>query len=179
MGWKTLKETFGIADHIVCVTEQGVCIGSVFVHNLIVVDPLTGVCNEPGGIKGLLAAKYPALANAAPEEVLACLKAQDTFSASIPVYTTENDQVVVKHCETPGWPNVTHDGLLMHKNVFSHDRSKVVAWLKTELQRDANQLALSIAMKSGDIDADNQLLDSKRAKLAALEAEYPEIEPAI
>ena len=33
--------------------------------------------------------------------------------------------------------------------------------------------------KSGDIDADNQLLDSKRAKLAALEAEYPEIEPAI
>ena len=79
MGWKTLKETFGIADHIVCVTEQGVCIGSVFVHNLIVVDPLTGVCNEPGGIKGLLAAKYPALANAAPEEVLACLKAQDKW----------------------------------------------------------------------------------------------------
>jgi len=36
MGWKNVKEHYRIG-HSVQVTEQGVCIGSPYVHNLIVV----------------------------------------------------------------------------------------------------------------------------------------------
>jgi len=28
MGWKALKEAFGIKGHTICVTEKGICIGS-------------------------------------------------------------------------------------------------------------------------------------------------------
>lgn len=53
--------------------------------------------------------------------------APDSFSASLPVYTYGPDGTIVeKLCETPGWPNVTHDGCLQYANTFSTDRSKLL-----------------------------------------------------
>jgi len=36
MGWKNIKEHYRI-NHYVQVTEQGICIGSPYIHNIIVI----------------------------------------------------------------------------------------------------------------------------------------------
>lgn len=45
MGWKNVKERYRI-DHHVQVTQRGICIGSAYIHDLIVIG-LNGVIIKP------------------------------------------------------------------------------------------------------------------------------------
>lgn len=123
MGWKAFKEHFKI-EHIVAIEKKGLCIGSGYCHDLIVINLTTGelFCNPTFN----LIQRYPALLEATPAELLALLQQPDEFTASIPVYTFEDAQIFEKYCEELGWPNVTHDGCIMYENVFFADREKAV-----------------------------------------------------
>src|SRR5690554_55799 len=129
MGWKTLKDTLEI-EHHVQITAQGVCIGSGYIHDLVVINPRTGELRESSTFPGFVDRYCPKLREATPELIMHLLAEPDSFSESIPVYTFEGSCIVEKWCEKPGWPNVTHDGCMMHEDAFSTDRDEVVAWAK-------------------------------------------------
>lgn len=177
MGWKRLKETFGI-EHYVQVTERGICIGSGYVHNLAVIDPKTGKIYENPTFRNFIAETYPALQAASPAELLRLIEAPDEFAATIPVFTFNGGDIIEKRCEVLGWPNVTHDGVMMYDNSYAHDKDKVVAWAKGSATHAIEQCHERIQ----DVEAELAKLRSRLAALEAnrdkLNANYPEIKGA-
>lgn len=175
MGWKNLKQAFGIT-HNIEVTKEGICIGSGYVHNLAVVNPETGVVQENSTFGGFLREHYPALLAASPDEVLKAIQEPDEFTAHIPVFTYDGGTIIEKLCETPGWPNTTHDGHLMYENTYSVSKEQVVRWAK----RNA---AIAAKCTKEDIERREKELADARSRLAEyekqceqLESDYPSIE---
>lgn len=161
MGWKALKDKFGIG-HLVCVTEKGICIGSGYVTDLVVVHLDTGMVKENLAFQGFLEREYPALSAASPAEILELINAADSFSVSIPVYTYEGSQILEKYCEEPGWPNVTHDGCLMYENTFFASKDAAIAAARLE----AGHL----------LDWANRKVQETHAELAKWQAQLSECE---
>ena len=58
MGWKLLRDAFSI-NHIVCVTDKGICIGSGYVHDLATINPTTGAMVASEASPGFIARTYP------------------------------------------------------------------------------------------------------------------------
>lgn len=125
MGWKAFKEHFKI-EHNVCITREGICIGSGYVHNLAVVDTDTGEVLRNKTFKDFLDDKYPALVEAPREKILELINSEDRFERSLPVYTCEGEDILKKSCEDYGYPNVTHCGELMYDNTYFSDRKQAV-----------------------------------------------------
>lgn len=128
MGWKNLKERFRIG-HTVQVTQAGICIGSAY-HDIIVVGN-DGVFKKRYGDQGYYATnpdllRYQQEMDAAPADVLAAINTPDQFSASLTVWTYSGSDIIKKHCEQYGWPNLTHDGLMMWENTYFVDREEAV-----------------------------------------------------
>ena len=177
MGWKALKDAYGIT-HNVCVTSKGICIGSGYVHDLVVIDPVSGSVRENEAFGRFLPQYYPALGAASPAEILGHLQAKDTFEASIPVYTYEGAEIIEKRCEALGWPNATHDGELMYENKFSADRDVVIGWAKRSAELEAKHLDEAILrVQEQLVDLQNRL-DKARTHSERLAAEYPSIPAA-
>lgn len=174
MGWKTLKERFGIG-HIVQVTNAGIVIGSGYVSDLVTINSATGKVTENSTFAGFLRQHYPRLLSASAEDILSAISTEDTFDTSIPVYTYEGGTIIEKLCEQPSYPNVTHDGCLMYENTYSSDKSLVVQWAKRNAEAGISLIARHIA------DTE-KLLAEQRSKLAtcsrdleALNAAYPDL----
>lgn len=161
MGWKTLKEKFGIT-HFVQMEDGDICIGSAYVSRLATINQKTGKITENPTFNSFLRNHYPALLNASAQEIIDAINKPDTFDASVTVYTFDKGDIIEKQCEVPGWPNVTHDGIMMHNNTFSVDRDKVIGWAKANI-------ASSIEHARERITEIEQDLASKRARLAEYE----------
>lgn len=157
MGWKSIKDHYRI-EHIVQVTETGICIGSQLSHALIVIG-LDGAIKkryEGGFAANADLKRYQAEMDADPAKLASLVRQQDRFDASIPVYTFEGDQILEKQCEALGYPNVTHDGELMYENTFSTDRQQVVRW--------------ALRRAWGSIESRREMLQEAREQLARREA---------
>jgi hypothetical protein len=132
MGWKNIKEAFRI-KHTVSVTDAGICIGSHYIHDIIVIRP-NGVIaksyKDSFTINEDLDRIQGELGRTSPMRLRELIQAPDTFAASIPVYTYDGGEILTKYCEEPGWPNVTHDGDIMYENGYSTDRAQVIEWAK-------------------------------------------------
>lgn len=174
MGWKTLKERFDIR-HTVQITSAGICIGSSYVHDIGTIDPETGRITDRRTTPGFLRTRYPDLMNATPEEILDLLKTPDTFSRSVTVYTYEGGAIVEKQCEEPGWPNVTHDGIMMYDNTFSTNKEKVVEWAKRNAGYVIKALNANIASKEEELADLRRRLACHEADQAKLVADYPSV----
>lgn len=170
MGWKRVKEHYGIR-HIVCVTEAGICIGSGYVHNLITITP-------DGSIKRLFSLGrgepfdgWVAAMEADRETLLRLMAEPDEFSASRTVYTFDYDgNIIAKTCETPGWPNVTHDGDLMYNNTFSTNRKKVVRWARRNILAGAERARWAARESERDLARHRERLKALQRALATLRA---------
>ncbi|MEQ9444720.1 MAG: hypothetical protein RJS98_04085 [Rhodospirillaceae bacterium] len=57
MGWKSFKEFYRIV-HIVHITEEGLCIGSPHIHNIIVVAMDGTIIKRPTGSRNGDLARY-------------------------------------------------------------------------------------------------------------------------
>ncbi len=130
MGWKNVKEHYGI-KHVVQVQEKGICIGSPYIHDIIVIGTdgvLKKRCEQHGyGNSELL--RYMQDFNADPDKLKKLVLSEDRFDANVKVYTYDDGgDIVEKLCEVPGWPNATHDGQIMFDNTFSLDREEVREW---------------------------------------------------
>lgn len=172
MGWKTLRERFEI-KHLVRVTEKGICIGSGYVHDIVVVNPKTGVAAPSKIFDDFLERSCPLLAAATPQETLAAIEAPDEFTASIPVYTYDGAEIIEKLCEVPGWPNVTHDGCMMYENTFSTDKAQVVVWAKTNADSAVHWRTGTVAQLEKELAEARADLDRHEANRAKLESDWP------
>lgn len=174
MGWKTLKEHFGI-KHIVQVCEKGICVGSGYVHDLAVINSATGVVTENRTFSNFLKDACPLLHEASAEEVLRVLNIPDTFSASIAVFTYDGGEIIEKQCEVTGWPNVTHDGCLMYENTYDTDKQKIVLRAKRNAQLGVKYGGEAVAEAEKDLARKKSQLTEAEEELAKLERDYPEV----
>ena len=172
MGWKTLKNHFNI-KHNIQVNQCFIHIGSDYVQNLASIHLETGeiIINET--FPSFLRKEYPELFSAKPEAILELIQAEDTFTRSIPVYTYTDDNIIEKYCEEVGFPNTTHDGVLMYNNMFSTDKDKVVKWAKRNLEAEIYILEENIQEKEESLKKYKSMLFERKAFQDKLQAEYP------
>lgn len=162
MGWKLLKERYGIG-HTVQVTDEGICIGSPYVHNLIVLDFTGRVVRRSeliGGNDDLH--RYVKSFEADPQRVKETIDEPDCFTDSITVYTYDGGTIIEKKCEKLGWPNCTHDGELMYENTFSTDRAEIVA-------RAIENAKCGIELTQEAVESNQKRLDDSLARLKRLQ----------
>lgn len=176
MGWKNVKHAYRIR-HIVHVTEQGVCIGSPYISDIIVIG-LDGSILKRYDRDGWATgqndlARYQSELAADPARLQRLIAEPDHFEKSVPVFTYDGGRIIEKHCEEPGWPNVTHDGELMYDNRFSVDKAKVVEWAKTNADAGISMYARSIAQAREELSKLEQKEAECQADRAQLEADYP------
>ena len=160
MGWKAVKDHYRIG-HLVHVTSKGICIGSPYISDLIVIA------------NGELVKRYDERSNEDLRRYMAEMDADlhklrelalqpDVFERHVPVYTYDGATIIEKACEEPGWPNVTHDGDLMYENMYSTDREYIIS------QAKRNAIA--------GVSSYTRLVQRAREELAGLEADLAEQE---
>lgn len=172
MGYKKLKEHYRIG-HAVCVTEKGICIGSPYIHDLIVVSMEGKIIKGDDGRSNEDLRRYMAEMKADPERLKEVVLAPDTFEKSITVYTYDGGNIVEKQCEEPGWPNVTHEGDMMYENTFSTDKEKVICWAKRNATAGVELSQRRIEEIKADLAKMEAVLEKSKAELATLESDYP------
>ncbi len=172
MGWKALKDAFSIG-HIVSVEKGKVCIGSPYVRDLATIDPKTGAIDEGRVSPGFLLQYYPALKAAPAQDIVRLLESEDKFSDSIVVYTYEGPKIIEKLCEKLGYPNVTHDGLIMYDNQYSADREQVIAWAKKNLELEKSGLTREIDRLESDLRGLKESLAACISDLEEFDSQHP------
>lgn len=178
MGWKNVKEHYRI-EHIVHVTDEGICIGSPYATELIVIG-LDGklikksqlVSYSESGNLG----RYLSEMNSDPLMLESLVKSEDKFDKSITVYTYDGGEIIEKQCEIPGWPNTTHDGDLMYENLYSTDRELIVAAAKRCAAAGMEIIGESIKRAELELSERIKRLNKLKSDLAKLEADYPDKE---
>lgn len=173
MGWKTLKEHYRIS-HIVHITPEGICIGSPYVPDLIVIS-LDGDIKKSKDDRYVNEdlQRYIAEMRSDPETLKKVVAASDSFSASIPVFTYDGGDVIEKKCEKLKWPNVTHDGCLMYENTFSTDKEQVIKWAKSNAMSGISVMKDNIASRRKELDEAVEYLRKYEADLQKLNALKP------
>lgn len=176
MGWKNVKEYYGI-EHIVHVKDGAIFIGSPYITDLIRIN-MDGTLVEDRDLCGNdeLERIWDAMEED-PDKLRELIETPDTFSQSISVYTYDGSEIIEMHCEAAGFPNVTHDGLLMSDNTFSYDRVKIVAKAKRNAQAGMKlyqDRINDLEAKAAELRA---LLAQETDQLSALNTAFPDIEP--
>jgi hypothetical protein len=173
MGWKNVKEHYRIG-HIVQVTEKGICIGSPYIHDLLVIG-LDGAIVKPYTTKGVNEdlERYQKEMDHDMGKLRELVVNHDTFEKSIPVYTYDKGDILEKQCEEPKWPNVTHDGLLMYDNAFSTDKAKVVKWAKENAKLWLETCGARLEEKRAEVLKWERMLADAESDRRKLETDYP------
>ena len=175
MGWKNVKEYYDIG-HIVQVRNKRIEIGSSYISDLIRVSFDGNVLwgNLGPSENDDLERYYKEMTSDVPK-LKELINAPDTFERSLPVYTEEGGEIVEKYCEEYGWPNVTHDGLLMYENVFFKDKNEVIKQAKSSSKSYIQMLERLLEDKKSEIYDLEEDLSDQIAQLEKLEKDYPEI----
>jgi len=172
MGWKNVKEHYQI-DHIVCVTDKGICIGSPYCHDLIVINQWQKKIMHPHESLGRSEdlTRYWDEMHADLDKLWDLIEKPDMFANSITVYTYRDSEIIEKQCEEPGWPNVTHDGELMYVNTFSTDRKVTVNRAIRNSAAAANSSLEYLTQIENDLTKTRARLGKYQADLATLRFE--------
>lgn len=180
MGWKTLKERFGI-EHRVSHYGGSIAIGSAMVPNIVEIDPATGKIIDTQSFvrEGVLEKEYPLLAEATDEQRLAAIQAQDTFERDIPVFYYTDGNVIETLCEKTGYPNLTHCGKVMYENRFTTDRNVAVQWAKDDLISWRNTVRSEIRRLQELMDQQESEYGIATKQLERLNRDYPDIEATV
>jgi len=162
MGWKKVKEHYRI-EHTVQVCNNCIWIGAGYIPDGIVISFAGQILKRFDSCINDDMQRYQQAIERDSTLFRQLLEQPDQFTKSITVYTFKDGDIVEKLCEELGWPNVTHDGLLMYNNYFSTDKQVVIAWAK------ANAAAAVAGYQRSVADAEKTLAEY-RTELAAQEA---------
>ena len=168
MGWKTFKEKFKIG-HTVQITEKGLCIGSIYVHDLVVIDMETGRIKPNRTFDDFLPRNYPDLYNTLDKEILDAINAKDSFERSIPVYTYDGAEILEKFCEEFGWPNITHDGCLMYENTYFTTRKAAIEKAIKENKAGVEIVSTTLKNKRKEVEDYEGYLEEHRENIRKLQ----------
>lgn len=151
MGWKNVKEHYGIA-HIVHVRDNHIWVGSGYVPEIfgVRIDDLR--IERKGHIgRGEPFDSFIAAMNADKFALRRLIDEPDTFVRSIPCFTYAMDRIIEKQCEAFGWPNVTHDGEIMYENTFSTNRKYMVQRALRNAKFGAESMRSHVAAAEHDL----------------------------
>lgn len=172
MGWKLIKEHYRIGHLVSFHADKGLCIGSSYVHNLIVLNPEAKTINVgKRAISGNAdLTRYYEEMTGDREKLWAMLEQPDTFERDLPVFTYEGGEVVQYLCESYGWPNVTHDGQMMYDNRFFKRRDEALKAGLRKAKARVGGLTETVARAARELAEREQWLAEAKADLARLEA---------
>lgn len=128
MGWKNVKEHYRIGHIVRVEPSKGICIGSDYIHDLIVIglDGTIKKCADNRVNADLI--RYVDEMKADPAKLKELVESPDTFKKSLVIYTYAGGTILEKFCEEYLWPNVTHDGDMMFENCYSKNKNIVIGW---------------------------------------------------
>lgn len=172
MGWKAVRDHYRI-EHLVQVNASGICIGSAYIHDIIVISADRGEIvkrYDPGNgwSRNDNLDRYQNEMDADPFKLAELVAAEDVFERSIAVFTYEGGEIIEKQCEELGWPNVTHDGLMQFENTFSTDPGLVRTWAIDSAQAGIDWMTDHIAEEEAKLAETRARLAKREADLAAL-----------
>jgi hypothetical protein len=173
MGWKNVKEHYRIGLHLVHVTKEGICIGSGYSLNQMVISQ-TGELLKVDEREPAMR-RYRAEMEADPVTLRRLIETPDQFRRSLTVFTFDGANIVEKQCEEFGWSTVTHDGELMTEARFSLDREDVIALAKRAAQEDVQSLTRTIDVMTDELAALSRRRTAREAILNQLNASYPDV----
>lgn len=167
MGWKNVKNAYQI-EHFVSVIDGNICIGSPYISDLIKINPQGEIIKRADDRINEELKRYQKEMDADLDRLKSLVRSEDHFEKSILVFTYKGGEILEKHCEVEGWPNVTHDGMMMYKNSFSSDRSKIVKIARKNLDCRIDDYHAQIEDLQKDIESKKVLLNAtinERSKL--------------
>ncbi len=178
MGWKNIKEHYRIGHHVQVVPGKGICIGSGYIHDIIVLSQ-NGECLKRYSGPNEDLKRYQAEMDADPTKIATLIAEPDVFNKSLPVFTYDDGVIIECACEEYGWPNCTHDGRMMYENTFSPNKDQVIKWALQDLAcgikhrvSEAEQLQSDLERVRARISADTEAYES-------LSQRYPHIAEAL
>lgn len=71
------------------------------------------------------------------------IESPDVFAADILVYYFDGEELKESKCEALGWPNITHDGLIMYETVFFATRQEAIDKKRADL---ANEIPFLVGL---------------------------------
>lgn len=171
MGWKAVRDHYRI-EHYVQVTDEGICIGSPYIHDIIVISADRGEITRRWGAphSGLLG-RYLDEMDADPFKLADLVAQADVFERSIPVFTYEGGDIVEKQCEGLGYPNVTHDGCMQYENTFSPDAGLVRVWAIDSAKAGIEWMTEAVENAQRDLRERVERLNQRKADLEQLQGE--------
>ena len=170
MGWKAVRDHYRI-EHQVQVTDKGICIGSPYIHDIIVISLDRGeIIRRWEGIRSNdHLARYLKEMDADPLKLAELVAAEDAFERSIPVYTYEGGDIIEKQCEALGYPNVTHDDCMQFENTFSPDPGLVRIWAIDNAKAGIEWMTEMVERDQRELTAKVERLNQRKLDLAKLE----------
>jgi hypothetical protein len=139
MGWKQLKEHYGI-KHVVHVRKGMLLIGSEYCLDLIQIGPEGEICvNSIVDDKSSLG-QLVSVMRGEPDTVRRLMAEPDQFAVAIPVYSVVDGVLVKQLAESMEWPSVTHDGELMYENTHFATPETALREAKNDLDRSIEYL---------------------------------------
>ncbi|SOC26234.1 hypothetical protein [Thalassospira xiamenensis] len=175
MGWKNIRTHYDI-KHYVRVEDKGICIGSPYIHDIIIVSPtgriLKGLDKE-FSVYDL--GRYVRDIVADPQTFARLFAEPDQFERSLPVYTYEDGEILTKYCEEYGFPNVTHDGAMMYDNLFFKDLGDALKSAKIEAESAVRLCTQSFEEATRQLERASVRLTTQQAHLDRLIQTYPEL----
>lgn len=168
MGWKNVKNHYRI-EHFVHLRDGNLCVGSAYIPDIIVVRPDGTLLKESGSAYADIR-RYQSEIEADPATFERLMQEPDQFTASTPVYSFVDGQVLTLQCEEPGWPNVTHDGQLMYDNRYFIDRAKCIEKAIAEYDAGASMARRDIASAEAELRSSRNELTQFEGYAAALKA---------
>lgn len=139
MGWKNIKEHFGIV-HTVCVCENTIQIGSGYIQGLIVITMEGHITKAFEGTSNEQLVRYQRELQADPDQVRRLIETPDVFAQSVPVFAFKGAEIIEAVCEAPGWPNMTHAGDRMYDNTHFSEKALAVQAAKIACAAHAKNL---------------------------------------
>jgi cellobiose-specific phosphotransferase system component IIA len=176
MGWKNVKDHYQI-EHLVSVTEKGICIGSGFIQEIMVIDWGGTITKRAGFLGSEEFRRYESEMEADPEKLRELIHAKDTFETSISVYTFKGAEIIEMQAEKAGYPNVTHDGELMSENEFSVDKQKVIRWAKQYANSNIEGWKNYVEHCEKELQNAKDRLANAHDNQASLESQFPTVDP--
>lgn len=171
MGWKSIRDHYRI-EHIVTVDDGVVSISSPLVTGIVTISHDGTIIKEYDRPTGDFA-RYQREIENDPETFARLLAQADSFSADIRVYTWHDAEIIETLCERTGWPNVTHDGHLMHDNRYSTDRDEVVEWARSDALSAIRAYRHQVEETRSDLKIREARLEQALEVCSRIEREHP------
>lgn len=136
---RLLKKILNNTDYAVHHTANKICVGSPMCPELFNIDKKTMVVTYELGYpkkdrSSLLSEKkqeglfiFDKLQELVDSgEINSIMDGNDEIENPIPVWYVKDGKLIEAYTDAPGWPNVTHDGILMYNNEFFTDKVKAI-----------------------------------------------------